>query len=136
MVFAILGPNGTGKTTLLRMLATLTRSDAGTAQVMGYDLAKHPERVRAATAMTAQFASLDEDLTKRENLVMLARLWGFGWRAAKVRVRELLEAFDLAEAVKKQAKGYSGGMRRRPRHRRVADGGARRGVPRRARHGA
>ncbi|WP_370159879.1 ATP-binding cassette domain-containing protein [Limimaricola soesokkakensis] len=113
MIFAILGPNGAGKTTLLRMLATLTRPDAGTAQVMGHDLAEHPERVRAAIAMTGQFASLDEDLTGRENLVMLARLWGFGWRAAKVRAGELLAAFDLAEAARKQVKDYSGGMRRR-----------------------
>lgn len=113
MIFAILGPNGAGKTTLLRMLATLTRPDAGTAQVMGHDLAEHPEKVRAAIAMTGQFASLDEDLTGRENLVMLARLWGFGWRAAKVRAGELLAAFDLAEAARKQVKDYSGGMRRR-----------------------
>ncbi len=113
MIFAILGPNGAGTTTLLRMLATLTRPDAGTAQVMGHDLAEHPERVRAAIAMTGQFASLDEDLTGRENLVMLARLWGFGWRAAKVRAGELLAAFDLAEAARKQVKDYSGGMRRR-----------------------
>ncbi|MGR3498474.1 MAG: ATP-binding cassette domain-containing protein [Limimaricola soesokkakensis] len=113
MIFAILGPNGAGKTTLLRMLATLTRPDAGTAQVMGHDLAEHPERVRAAIAMTGQFASLDEDLTGRENLVMLARLWGFGWRAAKARAGELLAAFDLAEAARKQVKDYSGGMRRR-----------------------
>ncbi len=113
MIFAILGPNGAGKTTLLRILATLTRADAGEAQVMGHDLARHPEQVRAAIAMTGQFASLDEDLTGRENLVMLSRLWGFGWRAARARADALLKAFDLAEAARKQVKDYSGGMRRR-----------------------
>ena len=113
MIFAILGPNGAGKTTLLRILATLTRPDAGEAQVMGHDLARHPERVRAAIAMTGQFASLDEDLTGRENLVMLARLWGFGWRASRARAAALLAAFDLSDAAKKQVKDYSGGMRRR-----------------------
>jgi ABC-2 type transport system ATP-binding protein len=65
MIFAILGPNGAGKTTLMRMLATLLRPDAGTATVMGHDLVAAPRRVRAAIAMTGQFASLDEDLTGR-----------------------------------------------------------------------
>ncbi len=113
MIFAILGPNGAGKTTLLRMLATLLRPDAGEAEVLGHDLREAPERVRGVIAMTGQFASLDEDLTGGENLVMLARLWGFGWRAARVRARELLEAFDLTDAAKRQVKDYSGGMRRR-----------------------
>ncbi|SDE85022.1 ATP-binding cassette domain-containing protein [Limimaricola pyoseonensis] len=113
MIFAILGPNGAGKTTLLRMLATLLRPDDGEATVLGHDLSRHPDRVRGAIAMTGQFASLDEDLTGRENLVMLARLWGFSWRAARVRAAELLEAFDLSDAAKRQVKDYSGGMRRR-----------------------
>src|SRR5687768_4287467 len=78
MIFAILGPNGAGKTTLMRMLATLARPDAGHASVMGHDLANEPDAVRASIAMTGQFASLDEDLTGRENLVLLCRLWGFG----------------------------------------------------------
>jgi ABC-2 type transport system ATP-binding protein len=112
-IFAILGPNGAGKTTLMRMLATLTRPDEGSAAVMGHDLLSEPHAVRGAIAMTGQFASLDEDLTGRENLLLLARLWGFRGRAAKARADELLAAFDLADAAAKQVKAYSGGMRRR-----------------------
>jgi ABC-2 type transport system ATP-binding protein len=112
-IFALLGPNGAGKTTLLRMLATLLRPDAGCATVMGHDVVAAPDAVRAAIAMTGQFASLDEDLTGRENLVLVARLWGFGWRAARGRADALLEAFELAEAARRQVKDYSGGMRRR-----------------------
>lgn len=113
MIFAVLGPNGAGKTTLLRMLATLTSSDAGTATVMGHDIATAPEKVRFSIAMTGQFASLDEDLTGRENLVMLARLWGFRSGTARARADELLSAFELSAAARKQVKDYSGGMRRR-----------------------
>lgn len=113
MIFAILGPNGAGKTTLMRMLATLTSPDAGTASVMGHDLVTAPHQVRASIAMTGQFASLDEDLTGRENLLLLARLWGFRGRKAKDRADDLLRAFDLSEAARKQVKTYSGGMRRR-----------------------
>jgi ABC-2 type transport system ATP-binding protein len=113
MIFAILGPNGAGKTTLMRMLATLARPDAGSASVMGHDLVAAPGKVRAAIAMTGQFASLDEDLTGRENLVMLARLWGFRGRAARERSDHLLATFELTDAAGKQVKEYSGGMRRR-----------------------
>jgi len=112
-IFAILGPNGAGKTTLMRMLATLTVPDAGRASVMGYDLITEPQKVRGAIAMTGQFASLDEDLTARENLLLLARLWGFRGRKAKDRADDLLDAFDLSDAAHKQVKTYSGGMRRR-----------------------
>jgi ABC-2 type transport system ATP-binding protein len=112
-IFAILGPNGAGKTTLMRMLATLTRPDAGTAAVMGYDLRVEPDEVRAAIAITGQFASLDEDLTGRENLIFLARLWGFGRQAARRRADELFAAFELTDARHRQVKDYSGGMRRR-----------------------
>jgi ABC-2 type transport system ATP-binding protein len=112
-IFAILGPNGAGKTTLMRMLATLTRPDEGTATVMGHDLFAEPHEVRASIALTGQFASLDEDLTGRENLVLLARLWGFRGGAARARADELLAAFDLADAATRQVKDYSGGMRRR-----------------------
>ncbi|MGD9614018.1 MAG: ATP-binding cassette domain-containing protein [Alphaproteobacteria bacterium] len=112
-IFAILGPNGAGKTTLMRMLATLTAPDEGSATVMGYDVIAEPHRVRGAIAMTGQFASLDEDLTGRENLLLLARLLGFRGRAAKSRADDLLAAFDLAGAAKRQVRTYSGGMRRR-----------------------
>jgi ABC-2 type transport system ATP-binding protein len=113
MIFAILGPNGAGKTTLMRMLATLAKPDAGTARVMGHDLVAAPHEVRAAISMTGQFASLDEDLTARENLVMLARLWGFRGRSARERADELLAAFELSDAATRQVKDHSGGMRRR-----------------------
>jgi ABC-2 type transport system ATP-binding protein len=113
MIVAILGPNGAGKTTLMRMLATLARPDEGRASVMGHDLVEAPHQVRSEIAMTGQFASLDEDLTGRENLVLLARLWGFRGAAARSRADELLAAFDLMEAAGKQVKDYSGGMRRR-----------------------
>ena len=113
MIFAILGPNGAGKTTLMRMLATLSAPDGGSATVMGHDLIAAPAEVRGQISMTGQFASLDEDLTGRENLVLLARLWGFRGQAARARADELLGAFDLADAATKQVKDYSGGMRRR-----------------------
>ena len=113
IIFAILGPNGAGKTTLMRMLATLSAPDAGSATVLGHDLMSAPHEVRASIAMTGQYASLDEDLTGRENLLLLARLWGFRGRAARARADELLDAFDLSDAATKQVKTYSGGMRRR-----------------------
>jgi ABC-2 type transport system ATP-binding protein len=113
MIFGILGPNGAGKTTLLRMLATLLPPDAGSAKVLGFDLRESPHNVRGSIAMTGQFASLDEDLTGRENLILLARLWGFRGQAAAKRANDLLTAFDLADAATKQVKDYSGGMRRR-----------------------
>ncbi len=113
MIFGILGPNGAGKTTLLRMLATLIKPDAGSAQVMGHDLVRTPHAVRKYIALTGQFASLDEDLTGRENLILLARLWGFRGGAATARADVLLGAFELADAAGRQVKNYSGGMRRR-----------------------
>ncbi|MGB0439107.1 MAG: ATP-binding cassette domain-containing protein, partial [Paracoccaceae bacterium] len=79
-IFAVLGPNGAGKTTMVRMLATLERPDAGTASVMQADLRTAPGDVRKRVSLTGQFASLDEDLTGRENLVLLSRLWGFRGR--------------------------------------------------------
>src|SRR5690349_102248 len=102
MIFAILGPNGAGKTTLMRMLATLAKPDEGTASILGHDLVHAPQAVRAEISMTGQFASLDEDLTGRENLVMLARLWGFRGKAGRERSDELLANFELADAADKQ----------------------------------
>lgn len=113
MIFAILGPNGAGKTTLMRMLATLVTPDDGDATIMGHSLVKAPNEVRGVISMTGQFASLDEDLTGRENLIMLARLWGFRGSSAKDRADSLLSAFSLSDAAQKQVKSYSGGMRRR-----------------------
>ena len=113
MIFGILGPNGAGKTTLLRILATLTKPDAGSAQVMGHDVVTAPREVQSAIALTGQFASLDEDLTGRENLALLARLWGYRGREVRARADGLLAAFDLEDAANRQVNDFSGGMRQR-----------------------
>ncbi|GAA1915681.1 daunorubicin resistance protein DrrA family ABC transporter ATP-binding protein [Nocardioides lentus] len=112
-IHGVLGPNGAGKTTTIRMLATLTVPDAGEARVLGYDVVREAAEVRSRVALTGQFASLDEDLTGTENLVMLARLYGYSRTAARERAAELLDAFDLTASAGKQVKAYSGGMRRR-----------------------
>src|SRR5687767_15543909 len=112
-VYGVLGPNGAGKTTTIRMLATLLRPDAGTASVLGHDIVKEADAVRGLVSLTGQMASVDEDLTGRENLILLARLLGLRRADAKARATELLEAFDLSEASGRLVKNYSGGMRRR-----------------------
>jgi ABC-2 type transport system ATP-binding protein len=112
-VYAVLGPNGAGKTTTIRMLATLLRPDAGSARVLGYDIVGDADEVRAAVSLTGQLASVDEDLTGRENLILIGRLLGLKRADAKARATELLEAFGLADAAGRLVKNYSGGMRRR-----------------------
>ena len=112
-VYAVLGPNGAGKTTTIRMLATLLRPDAGRALVLGYDVATQPDAVRRGISLTGQLASVDEDLTGRENLTMVGRLLGLGRGPAKERAGELLDAFGLSDAGGRLVKRYSGGMRRR-----------------------
>lgn len=112
-VFALLGPNGAGKTTTINILTTLVRPDAGTAVVAGADVLRDPDGVRARISLTGQSAAVDEVLTGRENVVMLARLSGLGGRAARARADELLERFDLADAAGRRVATYSGGMRRR-----------------------
>jgi ABC-2 type transport system ATP-binding protein len=112
-VYGVLGPNGAGKTTTIRMLATLIRPDAGTASVLGHDIVREADTVRGLVSLTGQLASVDEDLTGRENLILLARLLGLRRADAKARATELLEAFELAEAAGRLVKHYSGGMRRR-----------------------
>jgi ABC-2 type transport system ATP-binding protein len=112
-VYGLLGPNGAGKTTTIRVLATLLRPDDGSAHVLGHDVAREPAAVRAKVSLTGQFASVDEDLTGHENLVLVGRLLGLGWRAARERAGELLEAFDLMDAAGRQVRTFSGGMRRR-----------------------
>jgi ABC-2 type transport system ATP-binding protein len=112
-VYGVLGPNGAGKTTTIRMLATLLRPDAGTARVLGRDVVADADDVRGLVALTGQLASVDDELTGRENLVLLARLLGYRGRAARARADELLGAFGLAEAAGRLVKTYSGGMRRR-----------------------
>ena len=112
-VYGLLGPNGAGKTTTIRILATLLRPDGGSARVLGHDVLREPGVVRSKVSLTGQFASVDEDLTGHENLVLVGRLLGFSWRAARTRADELLSAFDLADAADRQVRQYSGGMRRR-----------------------
>ncbi len=112
-VYGFLGPNGAGKTTTIRMLATLLRPSAGTARVFGYDIIRQAKDVRSRVGLTGQFASVDEDLTGTENLVLLARLLGHSWSQAKARAIELLEVLNLAEAAGRKVKTYSGGMKRR-----------------------
>jgi ABC-2 type transport system ATP-binding protein len=112
-VYGLLGPNGAGKTTTARMLATLLRPDGGDAWVMGHDIAREADEVRSLVSMTGQFASVDDDLTGTENLILLGRLLGFSWAEARERGEELLDAFGLSEAADRQVKTYSGGMRRR-----------------------
>jgi ABC-2 type transport system ATP-binding protein len=112
-VYGVLGPNGAGKTTTIRMLATLLRPDAGFGRVLGHDIVTEADAVRSAVSLTGQLASVDEELTGRENLILLARLLGLKRAQAKARTAELLEAFELADAAGRLVKNYSGGMRRR-----------------------
>ncbi len=112
-VVGLLGPNGAGKTTTVRILATLIRPDAGRAAVAGFDLAREPQRVREVIGLTGQYASVDEKLTGRENLLLVARLLGFPRRRARERAAQLLADFHLEAAADRAAKTYSGGMRRR-----------------------
>lgn len=112
-VFGLLGPNGAGKTTIIRMLTTLLSIDGGQATVAGFDVATQGERVRASIGLSGQFAAIDEALTGRENLEMVAMLYGIRRRDARVRSQDLLESFELSTAGNRPARTYSGGMRRR-----------------------
>ncbi|WP_436837136.1 ATP-binding cassette domain-containing protein [Planococcus shenhongbingii] len=112
-VYGFLGPNGAGKTTTIRMLATLMKPDEGYARIFGHDLSKEGDAIRSRISLTGQYASIDEDLTGMENLTMMAKLMGYSRREAKQRAQELLRAFGLEDAAKRQVKNYSGGMRRR-----------------------
>jgi len=112
-VYGFLGPNGAGKTTTIRILATLLRPDGGTARVLGHDVVRDADAIRSLVSLTGQFGSVDNDLTARENLVLLARLLGSSRGHAKARASELLDSFALAGASDRQLKKFSGGMRRR-----------------------
>jgi oleandomycin transport system ATP-binding protein len=112
-VLGVLGPNGAGKTTAVRILATLLQPDSGTARVAGLDVVRDAAAVRATIGLTGQYASVDEDLTGTQNLVLIGQLLDLPTRTAKARAAELLEWFDLSEAAERVAKTYSGGMRRR-----------------------
>jgi oleandomycin transport system ATP-binding protein len=112
-VLGVLGPNGAGKTTAVRVLATLLKPDSGVARVAGLDVQKHARQVRQLIGLTGQYASVDEDLTGTQNLVMIGQLLDLSAAQARVRAKELLAWFDLADAASRRAKTYSGGMRRR-----------------------
>ena len=112
-IYGVLGPNGAGKTTTIRMLATLLQPDGGSARVLGHDVVTDADAVRGLVSLTGQLASVDEELTGRENLVLVGRLLGLRRAAARARADELLSAFGIADAAGRLVKGYSGGMRRR-----------------------
>ena len=110
-IFALLGSNGAGKTTVVRILSTLLKADAGTASVHGFDVAKQPANVRESISLTGQFAAVDEILTGSENLVLVAQLRHLK-NPGKI-ADDLLERFSLTDAAPRKVSTYSGGMRRR-----------------------
>jgi ABC-2 type transport system ATP-binding protein len=112
-IFSLLGPNGAGKTTTINVLTTLIKADSGTVRVAGHDVATETKAVRAAIGVTGQFAAVDELLTGRENLQLMADLKRMGSGESKRVVADLLERFDLTESAQKMASTYSGGMRRK-----------------------
>ncbi|WP_426561403.1 ATP-binding cassette domain-containing protein [Angustibacter sp. McL0619] len=113
VVYALLGPNGAGKTTLINVLSTLVRPDSGTATVDGHDVVREADAVRASISTTGQFAAVDELLTARENLVLMARLNHLDRAEARRRADQLLGHFDLTDVQDRPVRTFSGGMRRR-----------------------
>jgi ABC-2 type transport system ATP-binding protein len=112
-VYGLLGPNGAGKTTAVRVLTTLLKPTGGSALVLGLDVVRDAPAVRQKVSLTGQYASVDEDLTGHENLVLVSRLLGMSWVDARARATELLGAFGLSDAASRQVRTFSGGMRRR-----------------------
>src|SRR4249919_1789280 len=112
-VFGVLGPNGAGKTTMLKMLATLLPIDGGRGEIFGHDVRREPHVVRQLLGVTGQYASVDENLTATENLLLFARLQGVAKPTARKTAASLLEQFDLSDAASKPISAFSGGMRRR-----------------------
>ncbi len=112
-VLAVLGPNGAGKSTFVRMVATLTKPDAGSLSVAGIDALRHPDRVRTVIGLAGQSAAVEEAMTGRENLEMVARLFGCSRRDARRRASDVLERLGLSDAAGRLVRGWSGGMRRR-----------------------
>ncbi len=112
-VLGVLGPNGAGKTTAVRVLTTLLRPDGGRALVQGHDVVNEPDKVRRLIGLAGQSTAIQEDLTGRENLEIVGRLYRLGRRTARERAAELLDQFDLTDAADRTVKTYSGGMARR-----------------------
>jgi len=112
-IFALLGPNGSGKTTIVRILTTLLKPDSGSVHVGDFDVTTHPQSVRSIIGLAGQYPAVDENLTGKENLEMIALLYHLGKEKAHTRSFELLETFKLEDAANRRVKTYSGGMRRR-----------------------
>ena len=112
-VLGLLGPNGAGKTTIVRILTTLLDPDGGSARVAGYDVVRDAEALRSVIGLAGQYAAVDENLTGRENLDLVGRLYHLGKGEARRRADEMLERFELTDAANRTVKTYSGGMRRR-----------------------
>ena len=112
-VFGLLGPNGAGKTTTLRMITTLLKSSSGSVKIFGHDTAKEGRLARSMFGLTGQYASVDEDISARENLMIFSRLNGLSRAESKQRTQELLTEFSLLDSADKSLKDFSGGMRRR-----------------------
>ncbi len=112
-VFGLLGPNGAGKTTTLRMMTTLLQPTSGDIKIFGHDVKTESQTVRSGFGVTGQYASVDEDISARENLMIFSRLNGLSRQEAKVRTTELLEEFSLVNSADKAISNFSGGMRRR-----------------------
>ena len=112
-VLGLLGPNGAGKTTIVRILTTLLTPDGGSARVAGYDVVRDAEALRSIIGLAGQYAAVDENLTGRENLDLVGRLYHLSRDEARRRTEEMLERFDLTDAANRTVKTYSGGMRRR-----------------------
>ncbi|KAA2265235.1 ATP-binding cassette domain-containing protein [Solihabitans fulvus] len=112
-VLGLLGHNGAGKTTLVNVLTTMLPPTSGTARVAGLDVVRKAHQVRSRIGLTGQFAAVDEQLSGTDNLVLIARLLGASPREARARAAELMDLFDLADAARRPARTYSGGMRRR-----------------------
>lgn len=113
IVYGFLGPNGAGKTVTIRMLSTLLPPDEGNATILGHDMIQEADEIRGRISLTGQYTSIDEDLTGKENLMMISRLMGYSKSQSRERTHELLTAFGLEDAATRQIKHYSGGMRRR-----------------------
>ncbi|MFC2035998.1 ATP-binding cassette domain-containing protein [Chloroflexota bacterium] len=113
IVYALLGPNGSGKTTLIRILTTLLRPDTGTAKVGGFNVVNEAAQIRPLIGLAGQYPAVDENLSGKENLVMIGRLYHLGKKQATIRANELLADFDLSDAANRRTSTYSGGMRRR-----------------------
>lgn len=112
-ILGLLGPNGSGKTTTVRLLTTLLRPDSGSCRIVGLDVVKQAKEVRRKIGLAGQYAAVDERLTGRENLRLIGTLYNLGRRLVRSRVEELLDRFNLSDVADRQVKTYSGGMRRR-----------------------